>query len=172
MRWSRTLICFLLWVSGQWAAVFYFAGSVSHPQRNPWNGKFFPFILKCCLHIKHRNSEAFHCATHTRNMLGSCWAFTFSMVCRLIQTWTEILTWNNTISYLLPGNIWGILLLCCSNNRRKRKITWGMNSLFRTKLPPCLCLTLVLPDKKKRHQPVNSGDLYFTHASEAILSWH
>lgn len=41
----------------------------------------------------------------------------------------------------------------------------GMNSLFRTKLPPCLCLTLVLPDKKKKKPSASQQWRFELHTS-------
>lgn len=80
----------LLFVVGQWAVscgllLCWFSVTSS---KEPSNGKFFPFILKCCLHIKQRNSdEAFHCATHKKNMLGSCWA----LLKHGLKSWHEII---------------------------------------------------------------------------------
>ncbi len=57
----------LLFVVGQWAAscslsLCWFSVSSS---KEPLSWKFFPFVFKCCLHIKQRDSdEVSHSATH------------------------------------------------------------------------------------------------------------
>lgn len=194
MQWDRMIkeSC-LLTVVGQWAASlqsFLFAGSVSHPQRNPWTESvahlFSTFV---CASNREGLMRSFHkAARRVKRVPMCCWSFfplgpllSPSCLGSLKHGLIETRTWINTWSCLLrqksnsrwePATVTveGFLLLHRVNLKQHKK-SESLNSLFWTKLPPCLCLTLELPHKKSP-QPANSGDLNFTRASEAILSWH
>lgn len=67
--------------------------------------------------------------------------------------------------------MWGVSLLCCANLKQQKKSasTWGMNSLFRSGLPPCFCLTLVLRDRKKAHSEPKV-EIWTSHEPQKLFS--
>lgn len=180
---------------GSELAVFPFAGSVSHPQRNPWTESvahlFSTFV---CASNREALMRWFQkAARRMKHVQTCCWSFfqlgpLRSPLCldslkhRLMETWTWINTWSCLLrqksnSRWEPATVTveGLLLLYPVNLKRHKKSEstggGGAEQLVLNEAATMSLFDTGAPTQKSP-QPANSGDLNFTHASEAILSWH